>query len=80
MAFESRRGQNEEKWKKKKRFAILLLFFGWSLGFAFQIWLVKLEKVLLWHFRSLKMKKNWERSVKVIGDERGLPYMGLDGK
>jgi hypothetical protein len=41
---------------------------------------VKLEKVLLWHFRSLKMKKNWERSVKVIGDERGLPYMGLDGK
>jgi hypothetical protein len=51
MWFESRRGQNEEKWKKMS-FAIrilfpLLLLFGWSIGFAFQRLFVELEKVLL---------------------------------
>jgi len=67
MRFESRRGQNEEK-LKKKQFAIwknlfsLLLFFGWSFGFAFPRCFVELEKALLWHFKSLKMEKNLAHS------------------
>jgi hypothetical protein len=42
MRFESKRDQNEEKWKKKsllqfeKNVFSLLIFFGRSLGFAFQ--------------------------------------------
>ncbi len=52
MRFESRRGQNEEKWKKtcfsiRENVFSLLFFFGWSLGFAFQRWIVKLEKALI---------------------------------
>jgi hypothetical protein len=41
MRFESKRGQNEKKRKKKRilqfvKHIFLLLFFGWSFGFAFQ--------------------------------------------
>jgi len=41
MRIESRRGQNEEKWKKthfaiRKHTFSLLLFLGWSFGFAFE--------------------------------------------
>jgi hypothetical protein len=46
--------------KKKPHFAIwknvfsFLLFFGCSFGFAFQRWFVKLEKALLYHYKSLQ--------------------------
>jgi len=59
----SRRRQKEEKWKKPcfvlfKNVFSLLLFFGCSLGFAFQRWFIELEKALLLeHFKSLKMEK-----------------------
>ncbi len=49
----SRRGQNEEKWKKKhfviqkNVFLLVLFFFGCSFGFALQRWPVELEKALL---------------------------------
>jgi hypothetical protein len=43
MRFEIRKGQNEEKWEKKKKVLqfeknvfSLLVFFDWSLGFAFE--------------------------------------------
>jgi hypothetical protein len=42
----------------EKNIFSLLLFFGCSFGFAFQRWFVELEKVLLEHFKSLKMEKN----------------------
>jgi len=50
MRFESKRGQNEQKWKEKhilqfeKTYFLLPLFFGWFFGVAFQTWFVKLEK------------------------------------
>jgi hypothetical protein len=52
MRVESRRGQNEKKWKKKHvlQFEKNILFtarLGLSFGFAFQRWFVELEKVLL---------------------------------
>jgi hypothetical protein len=30
---------------------------------------VELEKALLYHFKSLKMEKNWERFFKMFGDK-----------
>jgi hypothetical protein len=71
MHWWNRRGQNEKNGKKmhfiiRKKIFSLLLFLGCS--FAFQRWFVELKKALLWHFKSLKMEKNWERFAKVIGD------------
>jgi hypothetical protein len=44
MRFESRKGQNEEKWKKKKcilqlkkTYFLYCSFFAWFFGFAFEI-------------------------------------------
>ncbi len=85
----NRMGQYEEKWKKtcfviQKNIFSLLLVFGCSFGFAFPRWFVELENALLWHFKSLKMEKNWQRFAKVISDRLvmgdGLLYpttMGL---
>jgi hypothetical protein len=83
----NKRGQNEEKWGKKKHilqlkklFFFLLLSFGCSFGFAFQRWFAEIEKLSLYHFKSLKKEKNWEKSVKVFsdnlvfGDRRIYPY------
>jgi len=46
-----------------------MLFFGCSFDFAFQRWFVELEKMLLLHFKSLKLEKNRERIAKVISDK-----------
>ncbi len=54
----------------KKNVFSLLLFLGWSFGFAFQRWFVELEKAPIKHFKSLKMEKNWERYVKVFGHRK----------
>ncbi len=53
--------------KKSVFFAALFWLLPWF-GFAFQRWLVKLEKVLRYHFKSSKMEKNWERSAKVFSN------------
>jgi hypothetical protein len=61
MRFEE--GVKMKKIEKKTHFAIcknvfpLQLFFGQTLGFAFQIWFIQLEKVLLYHFKSFKIEK-----------------------
>ncbi len=68
----------------RKNVFSLLLFLGQSLGFAFQRWFVEHEKVLLQHFKSLKMENNWERSAKVFGHRQafsdGPVYPTLYGK
>jgi hypothetical protein len=52
---------------KQRNFFIV--FFGCSFDFASQIWFVELEKVLLYHFKSLTMEENWKRFVKVSDDK-----------
>jgi len=59
MRFESSWSKIKRRKKRKTHFInwnffFLLLFFHYS--FAFQIWFLELEVVLLWHFKSLKMK------------------------
>jgi hypothetical protein len=62
--------KNEKKvFCNLKKCICFTAIFGFSFGFAFQRWFVELEKALLEHFKSLKMEKNWERSVKVFGDQ-----------
>jgi hypothetical protein len=50
----------------KNVFSLLLLF---DCSVAFQRLFLKLEKVLLQRFKSLKMQKNWERTAEVFGDK-----------
>jgi hypothetical protein len=49
----------------------LYCYFGWFFSFAFERWFVELEKVLLYNI-SLKMKKNWERSAKVLNRRQAI--------
>jgi hypothetical protein len=77
MRFESKKGSNEEKWKKKKRVLgfeknifSLLLFFAPSFDFAFQRWFRELEKVLLWHFKWRRIQKDVPK-CSVIGKKIG---------
>jgi len=57
---------------KKKCFAIrkniiyFLLLFTYSFGFSFKKWFIKLEKVLLQHFKSFKMEKIWKKYTKMF--------------
>jgi hypothetical protein len=52
----------------------LQLLFGWSLGFAFLKWFVKLEKTLLKTILnySNQMEKNWQRSAKVFNHKQEI--------
>jgi hypothetical protein len=52
----------------EKEYFLYCSFLVVSFGFAFQKWFVELDKVLLQHFKSLKMEENWERFVKVFND------------
>jgi hypothetical protein len=74
MRFESRRDHNEKEKAvlqfEQMYFLYCSSFWGWSLGFAFQRWFEELEKALIKHFTSLKMEKNWKRSVKVFGHRK----------
>jgi hypothetical protein len=73
MHWWSRSDQNEEKCKKtlfatQKKLIFFTALFWLLLWLCISKMFVKLEKALLYHFKSLKMEKNWERSTKVFSD------------
>jgi len=47
MEVKMKKNEKKNAFYNLKNIYFLLLFFGWSFGFAFQRWFVQLEKVLL---------------------------------
>jgi hypothetical protein len=56
-------------------FIFPLLFFHHSFFFALQKWFLKLEVMLSWHFKSLKMKHKWQRSPKELMSNSFFPKL-----